>query len=236
MKKEPEFEDIDTIIGKSTKWAMTYGDFMSVLMILFLLLYSMSSMGGKEGLKKLDMIQQAFGGKANKELASSLKQLNLESDIADEIRGFIKVNELTEYAIVKVDDYQIKVILTNSLMFDPGADTLRKESIDLLHRLAMLLKNIPNDVVIEGHTDATPFKKNSKSDFNMELSSKRAQSVLEYFVNVEKLPPNVFSVAGYGPYRPIAKNDTVANKEKNRRVEINIIRKKFINSLTRSET
>ncbi|MDD5456711.1 MAG: flagellar motor protein MotB [Candidatus Margulisbacteria bacterium] len=218
--KEEEV-DVETKLLSTTKWAMSYGDMMSVLMILFLLLYSFAAMGSSaDMLKKINKFQQSFGAKENSSLANTVKQIDLEEDVADQIKGFIQENNLSEYAVVKVDDYQIKLMMTQSVMFQKGSFELMETSEPVLEKLTELLTKISNHVVIEGHTDDLPIQGGS----NFDLSTKRALAVLQFFTD-RNMSPARFSIAGYGSFRPIAKNDTEENRQRNRRVEINIIRK-----------
>jgi chemotaxis protein MotB len=221
MMRRIEPESVEVLLSKTTKWAMAYGDLMSSLMILFLLLFSFSVIGGVEGKERVDQFQQAFGGTQDSYLANSIKQMTMEENVAQEIKGFIESNSLQGYAVVKVDDYQIKIMLTQAVMFGVGASVLQKASHPILNKLAEMLKKIDNNIVIEGHTDDVPFHGGS----NMELSAKRAQSVLAYLVKIESLSPERVSISGYGEFRPLVPNSSDENREKNRRVEINIIRK-----------
>ena len=59
--------------------------------------------------------------------------------------------------------------------------------------------------------------------YNQKLSENRANSVQDYLISVEKLVGFTFEVRGLGETSPIAPNNTEANREKNRRVEILVI-------------
>ncbi len=74
------------------------------------------------------------------------------------------------------------------------------------------------DVDIEGHSDS---QRHPKID-NMDLSLKRALEVARFLIagGVQK---QKISVSGYGPHRPIARNDTPEGRKTNRRVEFNVI-------------
>ncbi len=213
-------DDVDTILAMTLRWAPSYGDLMSVLMVLFLLLYSFSSLKTTEGIKSIDSFQKKFGAKHASQISNTIKQINLEEDAAKEIKGFIEDNNLSSYAIIKVDDFQIKIMLTQAVMFSKGDNVLLPASIPVLKKLAQMLNVISNNVVVEGHTDDIPIQGGS----NFELSSKRALAVLQYFQE-QGIALERVSIAGYGSYRPIVKNDTDENRARNRRVEINIVRK-----------
>lgn len=72
---------------------------------------------------------------------------------------------------------------------------------------------------IEGHTDSDPIRK-SKFETNRDLSLARAMAVLHHLVENEGVSDSNCVVVGWGEYRPVASNDSPANKARNRRVEI----------------
>jgi len=69
------------------------------------------------------------------------------------------------------------------------------------------------EVLITGHTDNV-----GKRDKNMKLSADRAESVKQWMVQ-RGVSAARMTTKGFGPDRPIAPNDTDANKQKNRRIE-----------------
>ncbi len=73
-------------------------------------------------------------------------------------------------------------------------------------------------VEIAGYTDSV-----GSYDYNLGLSQKRAQSVLEYLVSLG-VPADKLSSKGFGPDDPIASNDTDAGRAQNRRVELHIFK------------
>ena len=85
--------------------------------------------------------------------------------------------------------------------------------------VAAAIEECDNDMFIVGHTDDIPAR-GSVFGSNQQLSLKRAEAVLDYFVNQCRLPPRRFAVGGYGADRPLVPNDTPENRNKNRRVQI----------------
>ncbi len=98
--------------------------------------------------------------------------------------------------------------------FETGKNTLKKEGIDIMDKLADAMKKNPSlNVQIIGYTD------NTGSDAtNNELSIKRAQSCKQYLES-KGIAASRMKALGGGSSNPIASNDTWENKAKNRRVE-----------------
>jgi len=116
------------------------------------------------------------------------------------------------------------VTLLAEILFDPGKAQLKKESLYILDKVAKVLKDkIPFSyrISIEGHTDNQPIKY-SKWKSNWELSCHRALSVLHY-LEKKGITPSQLSATGFGPYHPVASNETEEGRALNRRVEIVII-------------
>ncbi|MBJ8191462.1 OmpA family protein, partial [Bacillus cereus] len=88
-------------------------------------------------------------------------------------------------------------------------------------------RDLKTPISIEGHTDNIPFTRSSNSSTykdNWELSGARALSVLRFFLDREQLSPSGFQYAGYADTRPVGDNSTEAGRQKNRRVEITVLR------------
>ncbi|MBL7179770.1 MAG: OmpA family protein [Pseudomonadota bacterium] len=89
----------------------------------------------------------------------------------------------------------------------------------LLNKLGSLISQGDYPLEIIGHTDdSAPQEKGYTS--NWELSSLMALRVLAYFISEHKIAPERISAYGYGATRPVASNESVHSRVKNRRVEI----------------
>ena len=123
--------------------------------------------------------------------------------------------------------------LSESVLFEQGAAELKaasKRGLDqLANGFAAFLANPENTqyvdtIVIAGHADST-----GSAELNRELSSKRANSVLNYLMNTGggrlESYAQYFSASGYGATRPVADNGTPEGRARNRRIEISIILK-----------
>ena len=99
--------------------------------------------------------------------------------------------------------------------FDNNKDTLRADTIAILDDAVATLKRYPAlKVEIAGHTDSA-----NSDAYNRDLSQRRADTVLGYFVG-QGVEADRLSAKGYGEAEPIADNATSEGRSKNRRVEL----------------
>jgi len=118
-------------------------------------------------------------------------------------------------------DGRMVISIPTEITFGSGKAELSSSGSSALTAVAKALQQeYPEaEYWIEGHTDSDPIVK-SKFATNRDLSLARAMAVLHYLVEDTGIPDGQCVVAGWGEYRPVASNDTHANKAKNRRVEI----------------
>ncbi len=117
----------------------------------------------------------------------------------------------------------ITIHILDDVLFPPGTAVLNESSKSVLTRLADVIKSIPNDIRIEGHTDNTPIN-TARYPSNWHLSVDRALSTAYYLISQQGVDPDKVSIVGYSEYRPIAPNDLPAQREKNRRVDLVILK------------
>jgi outer membrane protein OmpA-like peptidoglycan-associated protein len=108
-----------------------------------------------------------------------------------------------------------KVLNLMGVNFDNDKDTLRPEAAAILDDAVATLKRYPGlKVEIAGHTDSA-----SNDAHNLDLSQRRANAVMKYFVD-KGVAADRMSAKGYGEAQPIADNATKDGRFKNRRVEL----------------
>lgn len=115
------------------------------------------------------------------------------------------------------------VSFRDAVLFAPGEANLTTGANKTLDDLAAILMQTPYDIRVEGHTDDTPIN-TARYPSNWELSTARATTIVKHFVTRYKIAPERLSAMGYGEYRPVAQNSTLRGKQKNRRVDIVILR------------
>ncbi len=130
--------------------------------------------------------------------------------------------EIIKILNVKETKRGLKVNIPNKVLFDFDSYNLRPESKLKLSQLSKLIRTkTKNNIIVIGHTDSKGSDK-----YNMELSKKRALSVIRYLNTRENIPSSLLLAEGKGEREPIAKNqntdgsDNPLGRSKNRRVEI----------------
>jgi len=102
------------------------------------------------------------------------------------------------------------------IYFDSGKATFKPKTVATLDKIVTILVKYPTaEFDVEGHTDSV-----GSAKFNMKLSQKRAEAVVNYLK--EHGVKSKLNAIGYGETKPIASNRTRAGRAKNRRVEINL--------------
>jgi len=113
----------------------------------------------------------------------------------------------------------VKIDTLEGVHFDFDKYTIKPAGKTMLNQdVALLEKNKSLDISIEGHCDIV-----GSDSYNNSLSEKRAKAVYSYFLS-QGIPSDRMRTIGYGRSRPIVPNDTPANRAKNRRVEIHVIK------------
>jgi outer membrane protein OmpA-like peptidoglycan-associated protein len=163
-----------------------------------------------------------------RELAQEKDNLKAERDQLAEEREAIKKerDELaaklkTALSNVAETTDTARGLLVNlaGVLFDVNQATLKPESKLKLAKLAGILLVFPDlKLSIEGHTDAT-----GSEELNLRLSTDRARTVYEFLLS-QGIAPERMKYQGFGSSQPVAPNDTEANRAKNRRVEVIVLR------------
>ena len=138
----------------------------------------------------------------------------LESEIE---RGEVTISELQG---------KLTVNMVERILFDSGKAEIKSQGLEVLRRVGNILNESQDKVVqVEGHTDNVAISSRLKEKFssNWELSTARAANVVHFLQDQVGIPGERLAVTGYGPYRPIAENDTPDGREQNRRIQIVLV-------------
>ncbi|QRN95134.1 tandem-95 repeat protein [Archangium violaceum] len=116
-----------------------------------------------------------------------------------------------------------RIVILEKVYFATNKDVILERSFSLLKQVAQVLRANPHvsKVRVEGHTDSQ-----GADAFNQDLSQRRANSVRKHLVEQDGIAPERLEAVGYGETKPVSTNATAAGRDKNRRVEFNILETK----------
>jgi flagellar motor protein MotB len=175
----------------------------------------------KAGVKLLmDDLFSCISLKAGKGTGATIAGTAGDDDMMKALQD--KIDTL-EGAGISQEDGKTCITLPEVVLFESGSDALTAEGKQALTSISKVLEEYPNRPInVEGHTDNVPIGPRLINKFasNWELSTARAISVMHYMTEQYNLNRALMSVKGYGPYKPVASNDTAEGKAQNRRVVI----------------
>ncbi|WP_083521158.1 flagellar motor protein MotB [Alicyclobacillus kakegawensis] len=236
------------------RWLITYSDLITLLMIFFVIMYAMSKVNQVKfytleqslaqalhqshdmltGSGKSSLIQSANPTDAGHHLVAPAKvattsqgavgnqQDQALNRLYEQIREYIQSHHLQNTVLVLNTVRGVQVTFPDAVLFPTGKATLTPHAKSTLKALVPFLKKVDNNIVVEGYTDNRPIH-NSQFPSNWELSAARAIGVVHFFAD-NGIQPERLSGTGYGPYHPVAPNNSDANRQKNRRVNIVILK------------
>lgn len=181
-------------------------------------------LGGVEG-EELD--QSAAQQPPPAPLSPSMERLQalasqaLMEPVVEEVEQTLQA--LVEQGGVNItsDDLWMQIDFESEVLFDSGYAALHQQVQPTMRSLAGVLKQFPHAVQVEGYTDNVPIQ-NETFPSNWELSAARAASVVHLFTQ-SGVDPQRMSAVGYGEFRPVAENNTLEGRAKNRRVSIVVL-------------
>ena len=206
-----------------TTWLLSFADVVTLLITFFIMMLASNH-------TEITRVQKWTDDQLNQSYSQLLQEVNK--------RNF-------SYIQVLRDTRGIHLSISHPGAFERGGYEVSSGLRQELAELSGLLKPLPlfnvrntrvgermisqaeqdgmlwrTEIVVEGHTDNDPIDPSSSLRNNWFLSTMRAQNVMQLIFQNSGLSNNLFSVAGFGEYRPIASNETDEGKAKNRRVDI----------------
>jgi len=214
--------------AKSTAWAVTYADLVTLLLTFFILLLVILNDAEKHIDRVINMLLD--------ETYQELKE-NIESSYVyvDRVTKGVKITMASGRLFRSMDDdvqtlvypllRQIGGIVRVSKLLNLDEDDRFNKLLESIEKRAGFL-NV--EIRCEGHTDDLPLPKQAQFSSNWDLSTSRALNIVKLLSEFSRIPESKFSAMGYGEFRPvipissIGKNavDIKNARAKNRRVEI----------------
>jgi chemotaxis protein MotB len=211
---------------------VTYSDLVTLLLTFFVLLLSMSSLDPVRFNSASKSLKEAFNihdvpsqttfvipvipSPPISQISPILEKTT--EKVHEKIQSQIDALRLnSQVGVLKRDDESIVLRINDSVLFEPGQSKITPRSYPILRNIADIIRPLPMDLRIEGHTDDTLI---AGSKFgNWDLSVGRSVSVLRFFTQSDLLALDRMASVGYGSDRPVVPNNDEAANALNRRVD-----------------
>lgn len=217
------------------EWMATYGDMVTLLLCFFVLLFSFANLD----VQKFKAIAQSMNGSLG--VLDSGAAINMEpmmgsfpndspteekeefKDLYQEMNEYVKENNLTASITLRLDERGLLVRFMDDVLFDSGKADLTPGAKEIINKVAEIIRVNDKNVRVEGHTDNVPIN-TSRFPSNWELSTTRAVNVVKYLIEENGIEAKRLSASGYSDQHPVDDNGTKEGRQKNRRVDLVILR------------
>lgn len=226
----------------SERWLWTYASLITIVLLIFILLYTMANMDVERFEAVMMSLQETIGAgdqpllEGGRGLVPGVAELPDLKDVTEEQRELQELEtQLVEYlqayglqdrVTVNMQERGLVVSFMDAAMFASGCDRVLPEYAEIIQRTGAILLQVENYIRVEGHTDNVPIR-TARFPTNWELSAARATRVLNILRQDNEIPPERLSASAYGEYRPLRPNDTPENRRFNRRVDLVVLKEAF---------
>ncbi len=198
-----------------------------MLLGLFIILYAISNIDLQKYEKIKIALDKSFGGNTASiiGITDKIPEINVQpvDELKNKLANLILQNDFGKYVQLEENERGITLHILEEILFSSGSADLSRGSLSMLNKISAVIKELPNDIRIEGHTDNIPII-SSQFKSNWHLSVARALNTAYYLMSSQRINPERVSIVGFSEYKPIASNETYLGRAQNRRVDIVILR------------
>lgn len=210
---------IDSLEAEKVKnrWQSSFLDIMLLLLSFFVIILGISKFDNFN--ISQNSSEELTDGYVSQERSISNLYLELSLLLEQEMNDGLMYIEL--------ENNEIKVTLSNELLYDVGSAELYPKGMDVLERIASRIALVEEEeffVDVEGHTDNRPVI-GGRYESNWDLSTARSSNVVELLLN-KGFSPRRIRASGYADAQPLVPNidqfgnPIEENQAKNRRFEL----------------
>lgn len=210
-------------------WKVAYADFVTAMMALFIVLWLLnSSEKVRKAISAYFQDPSGTGQHAGSASTGTGETVSINKDNMDDLKDQLEqalkkspeFEKLKDYVQMSVTGEGLRVELLESekgMFFESASPMPTDAGRELIVSLAAQLRSLPNDILIEGHTDSRPFGR--RPDYsNWELSSDRANAARRILESSGMRPGQIVQVRGFADHNPRDKEHPEAAS--NRRVSV----------------
>ncbi len=232
------------------RWLVSYADFITLLFAFFVVMFASSQTDKAKAKQVSDSVKDALEqgsvravvheilggtvdekGKGNAQMkgpGGSQPKNEPNREIAELLPSLRYLSQALEQEIkdgkieVRLEPRGLVVSLRQATFFPSGGDALDPATFNSITKIATTIRDLPNSVRLEGHTDSVPIH-TARFRSNWELSAARSIAMLEVLSTRYNIPRARMAIAGYADTAPVDSNETEEGRAHNRRVDVVIL-------------
>ena len=214
------------------RWLLTYSDMITLLLVLFIVLYAISSISQAKYKEFKQSVTQAMDtqiphGTTRTTVPNKPQQVtavtqpkNILAQIEAQMSARLQVQNLSKDVTFSLTVAGLTVgLVADSTFFGTDSADLSTVGKEVVDTASSVLTNYPNAIEVNGYTDNEPIVAGLYAN-NWALSAARATTVLLRMTRSDGINPSRVVLIGYGQYHPFASNATSGGQAQNRRVNI----------------
>lgn len=186
MEEKKTAQEAEEDDRRSKAWLITFSDLVSLMLTFFVLLFSMSSVKVDEWENVIDSLSRTLDPdrivdpqptSATRNIATAFRKRAINLDYLSSVlkETVDNVDLLEDAQLMRLED-RLVLALPGDLLFEPGQAVITERAQEVMFSLGGVLRNIGNQVGVNGHTDPTPLSGGTYAS-NWELSTARAAAV-----------------------------------------------------------
>lgn len=235
------------------RWLVSYADFITLMFAFFVVMFASSQTDKARAKQISDSVKSALEkggvsaaiheilggtvderGKGNammKGPGGAAKSVSQPPVLAELLPSLQFLNKALEAEIrqgkieIRLEPRGLVVSLRQAAFFPSGEDTIDPKTYGSVEKIAETIRDLPNSVRLEGHTDSVPIH-TARFRSNWELSAARGIAMMELLGERFEIPRQRLAIAGYADTAPVEANDSETGRARNRRVDIVILNQK----------
>jgi chemotaxis protein MotB len=237
------------------RWLVSYADFITLMFAFFVVMFASSQTDKAKAKQVSDSVTEALSkggfkavvheilggtvderGKGNAQMKGPGGTVKGTQEIVQVTELLPSMQYLSKALEIEIKQGKIEVhlearglvvSLRQATFFPSGEDTVDPATYPSIEKVATTIRELPNIVRLEGHTDSIPIH-TARFPSNWELSAARSIATMGLLDSRFGIPRNRLAIAGYADTMPVESNHTEVGRAHNRRVDIVILNQQAV--------
>jgi chemotaxis protein MotB len=212
----------------NSRWMVSYADFMTLLFVLFLVLYAKLPKHPEPNTPVAADLRTAIipGIRPHRAAVKPViaapdtvedRQQMLLQELARTFTDLVQDGDIT----LETRENGVLLDIKDSALFASGTAEPAQQANSIVTKISAILAENNNKIVVEGHTDSVPIR-TAQFPSNWELSSARAASIVRA-LQERGISANRMEASGLAETKPKSSNDTAQGRSENRRVSLLVL-------------